>query len=387
VQARLPLARLYEGQGVVSTLEVVSLDDTALDDEVEQVTRVVGRAPHVVLRPTQGALAVRRVSEAAVEVSPRRWGRRMLPSDEVALTSAWAGYRWGPVTLAPAAVVAWPQPLNYESSARIPRPAGLVGAHRSRRLGSGSEFAGIRPFTAGDRLRWISWRTSLRTGELQVVTTQAEQDAGVLVVVDALSDVGVSEGIEGRASSLDVTVRAAAALCEHHVRQGDRVGLQVVGKLRGSVAPRVPLGSGLRHLHRLTGSLALVTTGSREVAEQTLGLGVRGGDVVYVLSTLLHPPVVTAAVSLAAHGVPVLAVDTLGERRLDELGGALSPAGLAWRMRMLDRQVLVDRLGSAGVPVVAWRGAGSLDAALRRQAQRDRLPRRAAGRAGWGTGR
>ena len=61
-------------------------------------------------------------------------------------------------------------------------------------------------------------------------------------------------GVDGSASSLDLTVRAASALAEHHVRVGDRVGLRVLGP--GDA--RVPLGTGTRHLHRLAGTLARV---------------------------------------------------------------------------------------------------------------------------------
>ena len=61
------------------------------------------------------------------------------------------------------------------------------------------------------------------------MTTRAEQDTGVLLVVDALADHGRSGGVDGAASSLDVTVRAAAAIAEHHVRMGDRVSLRVIG--------------------------------------------------------------------------------------------------------------------------------------------------------------
>ena len=39
---------------------------------------------------------------------------------------------------------------------------------------------------------------SLRTGDLHVITTRAEQDAGVWLVVDGLRDIGVSGEI-GRA--------------------------------------------------------------------------------------------------------------------------------------------------------------------------------------------
>ena len=118
---------------------------------------------------------------------------------------------------------------RFDSRAETPRPVGLVGVNRSPRLGAGIEFADIRPFRAGDRLRKISWRVSARSRELHVTTSPSEEDSGVLLVVDALGDHGRSGGLDGEPSSLDQSVRAAAALAEHHIRTGDRVGLRIVG--------------------------------------------------------------------------------------------------------------------------------------------------------------
>ena len=76
----------------------------------------------------------------------------------------------------------------------------------------------------------MQWRVSLRTGTLHVTSTLAEEDSSILLVVDAVVDLGVGRGIHGSASSLDVAVRAAGAVAEHYLRRGDRVGL-------GSSAP------------------------------------------------------------------------------------------------------------------------------------------------------
>ena len=71
-----------------------------------------------------------------------------------------------------------------------------------------------------------------------MITSPAEEDSGVLLVVDALADFGRSGGVDGAASSLDVTMRAASALAEHFVRNGDRVALRVVsGQRRARSAP------------------------------------------------------------------------------------------------------------------------------------------------------
>ena len=93
--------------------------------------------------------------------------------------------RHGPVRLPAQQLTVWPQAAAYDSTAEAPQPDGLVGAHRARQVGSGTEFAGIRTFAPGDRLRRISWPVSLRTRELQVVTTRAEQDASVAQVAIA----------------------------------------------------------------------------------------------------------------------------------------------------------------------------------------------------------
>lgn len=366
LRAELGVTRLHEGQGTTSTLHIDGCD------EIEQVTRVQSRAPYVAMRPLFGALCVLRGGgRGVIELGPRRWGRPAVGDEQVAVTSAWCGYRWGPVRLGAQQLTVWPQAAAYDSTAEAPQPDGLVGAHRARTVGSGTEFAGIRPFAPGDRLRRISWPVSLRSRELQVVTSRAEQDASVLIVVDALRDIGVSGGVDGKASSLDLTVRAAAALAEHHIRRGDRVGVRVVGP--GDA--RVPFGSGPRHLQRITGTIARVVPETATVPDHPLELGVTGGCVVYALSTMLHAPVVNAAALLSARGVAVVVIDTLGERSMAELGGATSVAGLAWRMRMAERANLLHRLDARGAPTVPWRGPGTVDEVLRQLSRRGQVPR------------
>ena len=63
----------------------------------------------------------------------------------------------------------------------------------------------------------------------------------MLLVVDALADHGRSGGVDGAASSLDVTVRAAAAIAEHHVR-ARRPGRAAGGRRRRRA--RVGYGAG-----------------------------------------------------------------------------------------------------------------------------------------------
>jgi len=96
VSNTLSHAQLHEGQGTRTRLEVYDEDE-----DVEVITRVLGQAPFVALHPPEGAVAYRAGAERAIELSPRRWGSRMLGSEKVGLMSGWAGYRWGPLSLPP----------------------------------------------------------------------------------------------------------------------------------------------------------------------------------------------------------------------------------------------------------------------------------------------
>jgi uncharacterized protein (DUF58 family) len=365
---------LIEGQGTRSTLR---LGDPEAVAEIEHVVRVSGQAPFLATHPANGVVGgLAATTGGTIELSPRRWGRREIPDGKVAATSAWAGFRFGPVVLPGLELFALPTAAPFRAHGEAPQPLGLVGSNRSRRVGEGTEFAGIREFHAGDRLRRVNWRVSLRTRSLHVVTTRAEEDSGVLIVVDALADHGASEGIDGHASSLDVTVRAAAALAEHHLRVGDRVALRVI-EWKGNII--VNAGSGERHLRRVLGTLARIRPGDqpgRDLSHQPIR--VVPGTVVFVLSPMLHESVVTVTGVLARHGLPVMVIDTLPAdvRPIDESGGRdARVAELAWRMRRADREALLEGVARSGTPVVTWRGPGTLDEVLHRLARRASLPR------------
>ncbi len=331
--------------------------------------------PYVALHPPTGLAAGLADDPPTIEVGPRRWGRRVLGEEQVCLTTAWAGYRWGPVSLHGDGLRVLPHTQRFDSRAETPRPVGLVGVNRSPRLGAGVEFADIRPFRTGDRLRRISWRVSVRSRELHVTTSPAEEDSGVLLVVDALGDHGHSEGLDGEASSLDQSVRAAAAVAEHHIRAGDRVGLRIVGGEGGLLG----YGAGTRHLRALFDLLAGVRAGELpEGIADRIQLRVRGGSVVFVFSPMLGAAIVTATASLVQRGLPVVVVDTLPPGR--QPAGARRCRSAARRPRLADAPAGArpgarrprPRSAARSIP---WRGGGTLDDVLRRLARRASVPR------------
>jgi uncharacterized protein (DUF58 family) len=371
IEARLDHRWLHEGQGTTSRLMVHQ------GEEVEHVARMMAQTPYVALHPPTGLAAGLADDLPEIEIGPRRWGRRVLGEEQVCLTTPWAGYRWGPVGLPGDSLRVLPHTPRFDSRAETPRPIGLVGVNRSPRLGAGVEFADIRPFRPGDRLRRISWRVSVRSRELHVTTSPAEEDSGVLLVVDALGDHGSSGGLDGTASSLDQGVRAAAAVAEHHIRVGDRVGLRIVGGDGGLLG----FGAGTRHLRALFDLLSGVRAGELpEGVAERLQLRVTGGSVVFVFSPMLGQTIVTATASLVQRGLPVVVVDTLPPGASARVPDGVDPrlVDLAWRMRRLERDQVLAGLAALGCPVIAWRGPGTLDDVLRRLSRRRSVPQVAA---------
>jgi len=313
------------------------------------------------------------VVEVGIDVRALRWGRHQLEAAFVVGASLLGAYRTDLVRTDGLALVTWPLRDRFAAVDAVPRPAGLVGLHRSRRPGDGTEIAGVRAFRPGDRLRQINWAVSARTGSLHVTSTWSDRDTEVWLLLDTSDDVGASSGIDGTASSLDIAVRAAAAVAEHYLRNGDRVRLSDTA----SIVRAVRSGSGRGHLRRILDSLvdanphAPASGGPRR---QVRHRPARAGTLVIALSPLLRAELLGDVVSLVHGGSTVVVVDTLPvEVTRDASESPLLP--LAWRLRLLERASDVDRLGDLGVPVVPWRGAGTLDEVLRDVSRLTAAPR------------
>jgi uncharacterized protein (DUF58 family) len=366
---RLPTLR--EGEAVrwyVQLSVVPGLDHAGL---------VFEHVEHQNLRPESGQCAAaadpvtRAPLDLVVEARSTRWGHQQVGRSLVAASSSWGAFLWGPALIDPLDQVTLPMPEIFDLAAPPPHPVGLVGLNRSARPGDGNEFATIRPFQIGDRLRRVHWPTSLRTGTVHVTSTWADQDAEIMLMVDASSDLGTSEGIDGYASSLDVTVRAAGAVAEHFLRNGERVGMCVFGP---SVLRMRP-AAGHQQLRRMLYRLADTKVGNRSATtDALLRLRLNAGATVVMLSACVSKLALYQAAVLAARGLSVIVVDTLPE----QIGGIHNDALLvAWRVRRLERDAELRGLERRGVPVVPWRGAGSLDVVLRDLGRRSAAPRMA----------
>nr|MBA3365770.1 DUF58 domain-containing protein [Actinomycetota bacterium] len=122
----------------------------------------------------------------------------------------------------------------------------FAGNQVARQKAEGIEFADIRPFAPGDRIRRVNWRASARRGDLWVNEYHAERNADVIIFLDSFT-----EARRHDVSTLDLAVRAAAALAGRYLRQKDRVGLVNFGGVLNWLLP----ATGLVPFYRMVDSL------------------------------------------------------------------------------------------------------------------------------------
>jgi uncharacterized protein (DUF58 family) len=303
-----------------------------------------------------------------------RWGRHRLgPVHSYAV--ACDGLLVSAPLASPSALVkVFPATAAFNAADAMPRAAGLVGAHRSRRPGEGGELAGIRQYSPGDRLRRLNWRVTLRTGRPHVAHTLSDRDAEVVLLLDVVYDAGKSGGIHGSASVLDTTVRAAAGIAEHYLLWGDRVSL-----LEYSFhTRRLRAASGRRQYQAVLEWLLNVspTEGAPDQPPPLL-FGphlLPANALIIVLTPLLEAHSAAMVGELARSGRFIVAVDTLGPIGEQQRRASGLPA-IAYRLWHLERDVYIGQLREVGVPVVAWSGAGSLDQVLRDVSRMAAAPR------------
>lgn len=291
-----------------------------------------------------------------LSVRASRWGRHQLGSVIVtefdrALLAA------GSTTVSAPAVSVHPavQPV-HAAPAPATTSAGYAGEHRSRATGVGVEVSAVRPFVPGDRLRRVNWRATARTGELTVTTTESERSVDVVVVIDALHDVGPPG-----ATSVDAAVRAASGIIEHHLRLGDIVGALEYGGQQRILAPAAGRTQLVRARDWLLDTRSVVSTATGPLRWPAMFAG--GSPLVVVLTPLVDDASAKLLVDLRMRALVVMALDTLPP-------GTLAPAGselerLARRLWALERDMLLGRLSDLGIPVVPWAGAAALDATMR----------------------
>lgn len=299
-----------------------------------------------------------------VAATAQRWGRYFVRArvDVVAR----GGLLAGTATVEAAEVIVFP--LTPPQSTPIPQTELLdrLGAHLTRHIGPGVEYADIRAYVAGDQLRAVNWPVSARRGQLHVTQRLTDRAADVVVLIDTYRQ---PPGPATEAA--ERVVRGAAQVVQTALRHGDRAGVVALGGNR----PRW-LGAdiGQRQFYRVLDTVL----GAGDRFENTTGTlapraAVPAGAIVIAFSTLLDTEFALALIDLRKRGHVVVAVDILDSSPFE---GEQDP--LVNRMWALQRSSMYRDMATVGVDIVSWQGDSGLEQSMavlpdRRRRVRGRL--------------
>ena len=249
------------------------------------------------------------------------------------------------------------------------RPRGTrvyAGTIPARAGGAGTDFFGVREYQPGDPPRAINWRMSARyTDRFYSNEFQQERVADVGVVLDGRLR---TNEFAGGHSLFEYSVQAAASLADALLNQGNRVGLLLYASYLSWTFP----GYGKIQRERILHALANARAGESQVFS----------DLEYIPSRLFPPKSEIVLVSplseddlkplihLRAQGYEVMVVSPNPIRFELSYLPANEMTQLAGRVVQMERILLLQKMGRAGIHVLDWDVSDPFDLFVKRRLSR-----------------
>jgi uncharacterized protein (DUF58 family) len=154
----------------------------------------------------------------------------------------------------------------YPDFAQVARYAWLAGDRRLaeigiktyRRRGTGTDFQQLAEYCAGDPVRWIDWKATLRFGKPIVREFQDARDQCVMLLVDCGRRMRADDRQSGLGNThFDQVLNAVMLLSYVALKQGDEVGAMTFGT-PPEAAKSFPPRKGMKALNALMGELYAV---------------------------------------------------------------------------------------------------------------------------------
>ena len=354
VELELDRDRVLEGEEITLALELEARDPASRLELLVELPRrlepVEGRNP-IAIRLEAG-------EERRLELRLRcaRWGGFVIRQVHLRARDPAGLQTWERTVEDPLTLRVYPRPEALRELVRPLQTQAFAGNRVSRDRSEGLEFADLRPFVAGDRIRQINWRASARRNELWVNQQFAERNADVILFLDSFT-----EARDEAAGTLDQAIRAAASLTERYLAQKDRVGLVNFGGVLNWLQP----GTGQVQLYRMVEAL-LNTEITLSYAWKEIEVLPRRTlppkALVLALTPLLDERAMRALLDLRARAIDLVIVEI---SPLPFTSPPPGPAGeLAYRLWLLRREARRLEYERAGAPVVVWNDGEPLTAVL-----------------------
>lgn len=353
VDLTLEADRTLEGVEVGATVEI------SADRAIDRLEILVELPDGVELADGSRARAMRlRAGESReheLGVRCTRWGVFDLGRVDIRARDTFRFVTWENSVERPHRIKAYPGPVTLHRLLAPLETQAFAGSDVARVKGEGIEYADIRDFVPGDRVRSINWRASARRQGLVVSERHPERNTDVVLFVDSFADVR-----QGDRSVLEDAVRAAATLATRYLERRDRVGLVGFGGVLRWLHP----GMGTTQRYRLIETMIETGVEPTYTWRDVNLLPARilpAKSLVLALTPLVDPRFIAALEDLRGRrfDVAVIEVDPIP---LVEPGRS-DTERLAYRLWLLEREVLRARLAALGIGIATW-GVTDLDTVL-----------------------
>ncbi len=350
----LERTRLLEGDRATATLTVANAGPGAVEAEVTPAHTgqlALDPAGPLVLRLKPGATATIELS-----ATPDQWGAHTLGPVIVRGRDPLGFTIWAGAVGEPMSVRVFPREQRLRELVAPRRTQPFLGSHVARARGDGIEFADIRPFQVGDRVRHIHWRATARRGALQVTERHPEHATDVVLLLDTFE-----EARTGASGTLDAAVRAVATLARAHLARRDRVGLVDFGGTLHWLEPAFGATQLYRIIDALIASEIAFSYAWREVDSIPRRV-IPPGAMILAVSPLLDERSIRLVTELRRRGSDLTVIEV---SPLDHVPPGLTHSDqLAYDLWRLRREALRTRLRALGIGVAVWEHDDTLGPAL-----------------------
>ena len=353
VEVALDHTRLIEGQSATITV-VIRNDGPAVDLEA-----ALERTSHVGVDPG-GPLLLRlgsgRSQSLTFAARPDRWGAHTVGPMVIRARDPLGVRVWDARLGDRMTLRSFPDEQRLRHLVAPLRTQPFLGAHVARLRGSGIEFADIRPFSPGDRVRQVNWRATARRGSLYVTDRHPEHASDVVLLLDTFAEARNSDG-----GTLDAAVRAAATMARAHLARRDRVALVDFGGTLHWLEPAF----GTRQLYRIVDALLasdIAFSYAWRAVESIPRKLLPPGALILAVTPLLDERSIRLITDLRTRGRDLSVIEVSPTRHTPP--GPTAGDRVAYQLWTLQRQALRARLHAMGIAVVVWDETDLLDAGL-----------------------
>ncbi len=356
VEAEIELERdrLLEGEQARVTVTLCNQGVDGVELELE-----LARTAQIELDPggpVMVALAAGDAIGLEFAVFPRRWGAHAIGPlvvrgwDRLGVMT-WTWQLGRRLTLR-----AFPGEQRLRELVAPLRTQPFLGVHVARARGEGIEFADIRPFSVGDRVRRVNWRATARRGALYVTERHPEHASDVVLLLDTFAQAQDDAG-----GTLDAAVRAAASLARMHLARRDRVGLVDFGGTLHWLEPAF----GTTQLYRIIDALLaseIAFSYAWRAVESIPRRVLPSGALILAITPLLDERSIGLVTELRRRGADLTVIEV--SPLAHTLPGTTVSDALGYRLWRLEREAMRGRLQALGIGVATWEEDDTLGPAL-----------------------